>query len=120
MRPRVFNVLAGDALEVRQTPYGAVGEVYRDDDVVAEWVSKAAEQVDPGWFSQPMVDLLLVVQGQLRIEFESAEHPARTLQSGELLVLPAGVRCRAYRWPRDAVAAAVFIAFYPAGSSTKR
>jgi ribosomal protein L16 Arg81 hydroxylase len=37
---------------------------------------------------------------------------------GDLLVLPPGVRCRAYRWPRDAAQATLFLAAYsPANRS---
>jgi hypothetical protein len=56
-----------------------------------------------------------VVQGQLKFEFESPGQPDRVLSAGEVLVLPAGARCRAYRWPRDAREATVFVAAYPAG-----
>ncbi|HLQ57214.1 MAG TPA: hypothetical protein VK162_23450 [Streptosporangiaceae bacterium] len=35
------------------------------------------------------------------------------LTVGDALVLPAGCRCRAYRWPPDAQEAAVFLAAYP-------
>jgi hypothetical protein len=34
-------------------------------------------------------------------------------EAGDLLVLPANTRCRAYRWPRDSRTAAVFLAVYP-------
>ena len=59
--PRVLNVLRGEALESRSTPFGEVG----------------------------------------------------TMFSGSGL-LPAGERCRAYRWPREADDATVFVAAYPA------
>jgi hypothetical protein len=77
------------------------------------WVSKLAEPIDENWFSQRTADLILVGQGQLKFEFESPGQPDRVLGAGEVLVLPAGQRCRAYRWPRDAREATIFVAAYP-------
>lgn len=74
---------------------------------------QARRAVDENWFSSDEVDLILVVQGQLKFEFESPGEPDRVLSVGEVLVLPAGERCRAYRWPRDAPEATVFVAAYP-------
>ena len=59
--------------------------------------------------------MILVVQGQLKVEFESPDQPDRVLGVGEALVLPPRMRCRAYRWPRDASQATIFVAAYPAG-----
>ena len=81
------------------------------------WVSKLAEPIDESWFSSPEVDLILVVPGQLKFEFESPGSPDRVLSVGDVLVLPAGARCRAYRWPRDARVPTVFVAAYPAGGN---
>jgi hypothetical protein len=112
-RPQVFDVLAGEAQTVRLTPYGAVGEMYRGHGVEVVWVSKLDEAVDPNWFSQETVDVIMMVQGRLRIQFADPELEARTLMPGDVFVLPPGVRCRAYRWPRNAQLATIFIAVYP-------
>ena len=80
-------------------------------------MSKLAEPIDPDWFSSDRVDLILVVQGQLKVEFEAPGQPGRMLSAGDVLVLPAGQRCRAYRWPRDRREAAVSAADCPAGQS---
>ena len=111
--PRILNVLRGEAEEVRATPFGQVGTIYSGSGIELVWVSKQAEPIDEGWFSSAEVDLLLVIQGQLKVEFEPAELPDRILGAGEVLVLPAGLRCRAYRWPRETRDATVFIAAYP-------
>lgn len=111
--PRILNVLRGEAEEVRATPFGHVGTIHSGSGIELVWVSKQAEPIDEGWFSSAEVDLLLVVQGQLKVEFEAAELPDRILGTGDVLVLPAGLRCRAYRWPREAREATVFIAAYP-------
>ena len=113
LQPRVFNVLRGDATSVSQSPYGSVGTLFTGREIEAVWVSKQAEAVDPGWFSTDTVDLMLVVQGRLRVEFEDAAFESRTLEPGDLLVLPPATRCRAYRWPRDAEHATIFFAVYP-------
>jgi uncharacterized protein YjlB len=113
--PQVFNVLAGQASEVRSTPFGEVGTVFSGQGIEMVWVSKLAEPIDEDWFSQGTADLILVVQGQLKFEFESPGQPDRVLSAGEVLVLPAGQRCRAYRWPRDAREATIFVAAYPTG-----
>lgn len=112
-QPRVFHVLRADALETKQTPYGSVGQIFCGEGLEAVWVSKQDEAVDPGWFSQDRVDLIVVLQGELRVEFKREECAARVLHVGDLLVLPAKTRCRAYRWPRDRQEAAVFLAVYP-------
>jgi len=115
--PEVFNVALGQAREVRPTPFGAVGTVFSGQGIEMVWVSKLAEPIDQSWFCPDRVDLILVVQGQLKFEFESPGQPDRVLSAGEVLVLPAGQRCRAYRWPRDRPEATVFVAVYPTGQS---
>jgi hypothetical protein len=113
----VFNVVLGQAREIRSTPFGDVGTVFSGHGIEMVWVSKLAEPIDQNWFSSDRVDLILVVQGQLKFEFESPGQSDRVLSAGEVLVLPAGQRCRAYRWPRDRREATVFVAAYPTGQS---
>ncbi len=113
LEPRILNVLRGEAEEVRETPFGQVGTIHSGSGIELVWVTKQAEPIDEGWFSSAEVDLLLVVQGRLKAEFEPAELPDRVLGPGDVLVLPAGLRCRAYRWPREASEATVFVAAYP-------
>jgi hypothetical protein len=111
--PRVFHVLEGQALEVRSGPYGAVGTLFSGEGLEAVWVSKQNEAIDSDWFSQDGVDMLVVLQGQLRIEFANPDFPPCLLQLGDVLVLAARTACRAYRWPRDAEQGTVFLAVYP-------
>lgn len=111
--PHVFRVLRGDALETKQQPTGSVGRVFSGEGIEAAWVCKQEEAIDPGWFSQPMVDLIVVLQGQLRVEFEQEDLSPLVLDPGDLLVLPPDTRCRAYRWPRDRKEGTVFLAVYP-------
>jgi quercetin dioxygenase-like cupin family protein len=114
-RAQVFRVLEGDAVRIKPTPYGYVGGLYRDERLEAVWVRKQDEEIDPDWFSQPMVDLILVMEGQLKVEFEG-ESDERLLNRGDVLVLPGNTRCRAYRWPRESEEATVFVAIYPVES----
>ena len=116
--PQVFNVLRGEASEVRSVPFGDVGTVFSGQGIEMVWVSKLAEPIDQNWFSSDKVDLILVVQGQLKVEFESPSQPDRVLSVGDALVLPARERCRAYRWPRDAREATIFVAAYPTGPNS--
>ena len=94
---QVFNVLRGQARQIRYTPFGEVGTIFSGPGIELVWVSKLGEPVDPNWFSSEEVDLILVVQGQLRFEFASPSQPDRVLSPEEVIVLPAGQRCRAYR-----------------------
>ena len=110
---QVFNVLRGEASHVRSTPFGDVGTVFSGRSMELVWVSKQGEPVDDSWFRMKAVDLIMVLQGQLKFEFESPDNDDRILEAGDLLVLPAGARCRAYRWPRDASEATIFVAAYP-------
>jgi hypothetical protein len=112
--PTVYNIPAGEAVEISSSQYGSVGRLFSGEGLEAVWVKKEAEEIDPGWFEQPMVDLILVVQGLLRVEFERSGLVPCILHPGELLVLPANTRCRAYRWPREAKEGTIFLAVYPA------
>ena len=112
-RPQVFRALLGEAYEVKSTPYGSVGKLYSSQAVEAVWVSKSGEAIDPEWYSQPTVDLILVMQGKLRVEFDHGYQDSIVLEPGDLLVIPPGWKCRACRWPREAPQAAVFFAVYP-------
>ena len=81
----MFNVMCGEAMCVQQTPYGSVGLVHSGEGIELVWLSKQDELVDSGWFSQAVPDLIIVMQGQLRL-------------GGDLA---GGSRCRALR--RDGV-----------------
>lgn len=112
-KPRVFHILREDALEIRHSSSGNVGKIFSGEGLEAVWVKKQSEEIDPDWFSQPMVDLIFVVKGKLKVEYERSDLAPGMLEPGDLLVLPPEVRCRAYRWPRDAEGATVFLAVYP-------
>jgi uncharacterized protein YjlB len=116
--PQVFNILRGQASRVRSTPFGEVGTVFSGQGIEMVWVSKLAEPIDENWFSSDEADLILVVQGQLKFEFESTTQADRALRVGEVLVLPAGEQCRACQWPRASREATVSVAAYPTGQKS--
>jgi mannose-6-phosphate isomerase-like protein (cupin superfamily) len=88
-----------EALERRETPYGAVGVLHEGADLQAWWIWKDDEQIYPEWSELPHEDLLYVIEGTLRLELEGDE--PRDLSSGECIVIPAGRLFRGYRWPRE-------------------
>ena len=118
--PRRFRLSAREALDVRRSPTGDVGRLFTGAGLELVWVCKKDEAIDPDWFVSASVDLLLVLTGQLRVEFEDAALPPMTLAPLDLLILPAHVRCRAYRWPRTASEPTLFLAAYPEPSASGR
>jgi hypothetical protein len=109
---QVFRVMSREAVEVHRSPTGDVGLLYSGEGIEAVWVSKDAEKIDRRWFRYEHVDLITVLRGRLKVEFPKGTTPARVLDPGDVLVLPSGTRCRAYRWPRSEVAPTVFLAVY--------
>ena len=74
---RVFDVLHGEAVTHRSTPFGEMGRVFTGSGIECVWVRMYYEQVDADWFSSDDVDLMIVVQGELRFEFDSPDDPLR-------------------------------------------
>lgn len=48
---RVFNVLRGEASQIRSTQFGDVGTVFCGQGIELVWVNKQDEPIDPHWFS---------------------------------------------------------------------
>ena len=115
--PRVYGIFRGDAVSIHESPFGAVGTLFSGPAIEVVWVSKHAEEIDPAWFVYRETDVIVVLRGQLKVEFESAAEDDRILDPGDALVLPPNWRCRSYRWPRTAENATVFLAAYPATTS---
>jgi len=46
---RVFNVLRGEAEQVRSVPFGDVGTVFSGQGIEMVWVSKLGEPIDANW-----------------------------------------------------------------------
>ena len=116
-QPRLHRIFQSEAAGVRSTPFGEVGTVFSGSGMEVVWVSKHGEEIDPDWFVPDQPDVLVVIQGCLKVEFESAAHNDLVLEVGDALVLPPACRCRAYRWPRDSQEATVFLAAYPTATT---
>jgi hypothetical protein len=56
-----------------------------------------------------VIDLIVLLRGRLRVEFEGGARRPITMRRGQMLVIEPGVRCRAYRWPRSSPHPAVFL-----------
>jgi hypothetical protein len=115
---RAFSIPRRDALEVVESPFGAVGVVHRGGVVDVWWIWKDEEQVDPEWTIFSREDVLYVVQGMLKLELRDA--PEVTLEQGDVFVIPAGAAFRGYRWPRDSAVPCLFVAVSPAGTETTK
>lgn len=46
------------------------------------------------------------------VSFECQDFPARVLSAGDLMILPANARCRAYQWLREEPGASTFLVVY--------
>jgi len=111
-KPILFHIQREEALEIHHSSIGTVGKLFSGEGIEAVWVKKQSEEIDPDWFSQPMVDPILVAQGKLMMEFERTDLMPCMLAPGDLVLLPPETRCRAYRWPREVKEATVFLAVY--------
>ncbi len=109
-RVKVFNVLDGQAVKLKHTPYGSVGYCYRGKDMEVVWVRKEAEEIDTSWYSQPTTDHIFIVKGRLKVVFPGGS--STILKPGDLMVLPKNTKCRAYSYPRRKGAETIFLAFY--------
>jgi uncharacterized protein YjlB len=108
--PLLLRVLHGEGLGARSTAHGCVGTVFESASTEVVWVAKQDDAIDLCRFSDNETHLVCVLQGQLRVEFAATADPAMTLGPGDVLVLPPGAACAAYRWPIDAADATVFLA----------
>jgi quercetin dioxygenase-like cupin family protein len=120
LRPRVFRPVGEEAGRIDRTPFGSVGQMHVGDGVEAVWVSKQPHQVDPGWFVSDRVDVLVLVAGRMRVQFDSPDLPDEDLHVGDVLVLPAGQRCRVHPTTGDEGRPAVFVAVYPTDAAGHR
>ena len=102
---------------VRETPYGSVEELHLGGDLEAYRIVKIDEEIEPGFAVMDRDDLVYVERGALRVEIEGRE--PFVLEAGDVFVIPAGTRFRAYRWPRDGAPCA-FLGICPAGASFER
>lgn len=103
-----FDVLAGEAHDATESPFGSVGVLHSGTDLKAWWIRKEREDLDPEWTVFDREDFLYVVQGTLRLELRDRE--PITLEAGAAFVIPAQTPFRGYRWPRESDDPCLFIA----------
>ncbi|HEY9287593.1 MAG TPA: hypothetical protein VIT43_06185 [Candidatus Dormibacteraeota bacterium] len=48
------------------------------------WVSERREAVDPGWFFSDGIDLIVLLQGHLKVEFDQERFADRILPGDDL------------------------------------
>jgi hypothetical protein len=72
-KPILFHIQREEALKIHHSSFGSVGKLFSGEGIEAGWVKKQSEEINPDWFSQPMVNLILVVQGKLKMEFECTD-----------------------------------------------
>ena len=104
----LFDVRAGEAHDVSESPFGSVGVLHSGTDLKAWWIRKEREDVDPEWTVFDREDFLYVVLGTLRLELRDRE--PITLDAGDAFVIPAQTPFRGYRWPRESEDPCLFIA----------
>ena len=110
--PRILRTYRREGTARHRSPTGEVGRIFRGAEFEVVWVNKRREAIDRRWFSLGVTDVLVVVRGRLRVEFEDRRWRPRVLGVGDVLVLPPRTKCRAYRWPRGAGTPTIFLAVY--------
>jgi hypothetical protein len=73
--PRIFHIFEDNASGARDTPFGRAGNLFRDRFLEAVWVKKRNEEIASNWFSQEVVDLIVVLKGKLKIEYAQKIFP---------------------------------------------
>ena len=112
-QPMFYRIPGREALDVRKSATGEVGRLFTGEGIEAVWVLKRGEKIDSEWFTQKSVDLIIVLQGKLKVEFKDKVFESRIMEPNDLLVLPPNTSCRAYRWPRSTKKPTIFLAIYP-------
>ncbi len=117
-QPMFYRIPGREALDVRKSTTGEVGRLFTGEGIEAVWVLKKGEKIDSEWFTQKSVDLIIVLQGKLKVEFKDKVFESRIMEPNDLLVLSPNTSCRAYRWPRSTKKPTIFLALYPINTKT--
>ncbi len=116
--PVFFRIPDREALNIRESDTGDVGRLFTGEGIEVVWVQKKGEKIDTEWFTQKSVDLIVVLQGTLKVEFKDGTLESRIMEPNDLMVLPSNTSCRAYRWPRSTTKPTIFLALYPISNKT--
>ena len=107
-----MNLLSGDGINWRESQYGRGAVVATQPGFEIFWIHKDQEAVDPSLLTMEVDDVLIVLQGELKLELRGDEPQDIVLGPGDMFTIPARVPFRGYRYPRDQVGPTVFIAVY--------
>ncbi len=108
-----MNLLSGEGLTYSETPYGRVATVASLPGLRAAWIYKDQEQIDPSLDRKDVDDVIVVLQGGLKLELRGDQPQDIVLGPGDAFVIPAGVPFRGYRHPRGQVQPTIFLGIYP-------
>jgi len=107
------NLLSGEGLTYSETPYGRVAVVASLPGFRAAWIYKDQEFIDPSLDVKYVDDLIVMLEGGLKLELRGDEPQDIELRPGDAFVIPAGVPFRGYRYPRDQAQPTIFLGIYP-------
>jgi len=107
------NLLSGEGLTYSETPYGRVAVVASLPGFRAAWIYKDQELIDPSLDVKQVDDLIVMLQGGLKLELRGDQPQDIVLGPGDGFVIPAKVPFRGYRYPRDQVEPTIFLGIYP-------
>jgi mannose-6-phosphate isomerase-like protein (cupin superfamily) len=106
------NLLSGEGLAWRETPYGRGAMVASQPGFEIVWIYKDQEPVDPSLITMEVDDVIVILQGGLKLELRAEDPQDVILGPGDAFTIPAGIPFRGYRYPRDQIEPTVFIAVY--------
>ena len=107
-----MNLLSGDGTNWRDSPYGRGAMVATQPGFEIFWIYKEQEAVDSNLITMDVDDIILVLQGGLKLELHGDDPKDPVLGPGDVFVIPAGMPFRGYRYPRDQIEPTIFIAIY--------
>ena len=108
-----MNLLSGEGLTYTETPYGRVAVVAELAGFRAAWIYKDQEPIDPSLDMKDVDDLIVTLQGGLKLELRGDEPQDVVLGPGDAFVIPAKVPFRGYRYPRGQAEPTIFLGIYP-------
>ena len=107
-----MNLLSGEGITHHETPYGRVAVVASQPEFEVAWIYKEDEPVDPSLSTMEVDDVIVVLQGGLKLELRGEEPHDIVLGPGDVFTIPAGVPFRGYRYPREQTQPTIFLGIY--------
>ena len=107
-----MNLLSGEGLTWRETPYGRGALVASQPGFEIVLICKDREPIDRALLTMEVDDVIVVLQGGLKLELRANDPQDVVLAPGDAFIIPASVPFRGYRYPRDQAQPTIFIAVY--------